>query len=112
MRNPNIDVRNFVYTLSAFDHYYPVIKPKINQIVQARDRLEDPMPLINAGAQAALQRISDAVSTRGTVVSRQPRSEHLVKSTRNDGAAISAYKSPPTQQSECCPNDILEGGST
>jgi hypothetical protein len=66
IRNPNIDVRNFVYTLSVFDHFYPVIKPKINQIVQARDRYEDPLPLLTPAEQAALLRIYNAGSTRGS----------------------------------------------
>lgn len=56
------------WTHSVFDRYYPVILPKVNQIIAARDRNEDPMVTagLSVAEKDALQRLYDAGVARGT----------------------------------------------
>jgi predicted esterase len=56
------------WTHSVFDRFYPVILPKVNQIVAARDRNEDPMVTagLSAAEKDALQQLYDAGVARGT----------------------------------------------
>ena len=65
LRNPPIDPRHIFFTRSVFDNNYPTIRPKIAQIIRARDLDEDPYLLLTPSEGQALDRLYAGYGTRG-----------------------------------------------
>ena len=65
IRNPAVDGRSIVFTLSVFDRYFPVILPRLGAIVRARDLGLDPAAALTPEEAAALHQIYDAGLSRG-----------------------------------------------
>jgi hypothetical protein len=66
MRNPAIEPRHLTYTFTVIDHFLPVIRAKLPQIIAARDRNETALPFLTPAEQAALDRIYAAGAARGS----------------------------------------------
>jgi hypothetical protein len=66
MRNPAIEPRHLTYTYTVLDHFLPVIRSKLGQIIAARDRNEVALPFLTAAEREALNRIYAAGAAVGS----------------------------------------------
>jgi hypothetical protein len=66
MRNPAISPRHLTYEMTIIDHFLPVIRPKLSQIIAARDRNEVALPFLDPDEQYALGRIYASGVSAGT----------------------------------------------
>lgn len=66
IRNPVIEPRYFTFQYTLLDYYLPAFEAKLAQIVAARDRHEDPMPLLTPAERDALQAMYDGGAAAGS----------------------------------------------